>query len=128
VDAAIATGEISRDLPFVRREAIAALTASYPNRQAASDGIAQKLRTFYRTSYADLYAGQRQAVEKAIAAAQFAYYRNVFPTMKVGWGTYPNNIGHMDFPGCFRCHDDSHTAKDGSVIRQDCDLCHTIEE
>jgi hypothetical protein len=128
VDAAIASGDISRELPFVRREVIAALTAPYPNRQAAADTIAQRLRTFYRTSYADLYAGQRQAVEKTISAAQFAYYRNIFPSMKVGWGTYPNNIGHMDFPGCFRCHDDSHTAKDGSVIRQDCDLCHTIEE
>jgi hypothetical protein len=32
-----------------------------------------------------------------------------------------------DFPGCFRCHDDNHTAKDGKKISQDCDSCHTIE-
>jgi hypothetical protein len=92
------------------------------------DAIAQKLRTFYRGSYAELYAQKRQEVERAVRAAQGAYARNIFPTMNVGWGTYPNNIGHMDFPGCFRCHDDSHASKDGSVIRQDCDLCHTIEE
>jgi hypothetical protein len=128
VDAAIASAEISRDLPFVRREAVAAITADYPSREAAADGIAQKLRAFYRTSHADVYAHKRRDVERAVTAAQTAYARNVFPSMKVGWGTYPNNIGHMDFPGCFRCHDDSHTAKDGSVIRQDCDLCHTIEE
>jgi hypothetical protein len=128
VDAAIATGEISRDLPFVRREAVSALTATYPTREAGVDAIAQKLRTFYRGSYAELYAQKRQEVERAVRAAQGAYARNIFPTMNVGWGTYPNNIGHMDFPGCFRCHDDSHASKDGSVIRQDCDLCHTIEE
>jgi hypothetical protein len=47
--------------------------------------------------------------------------------MKVGWGTYQNNIGHLNFPGCFRCHDDNHKAKDGSVISQDCELCHSME-
>jgi hypothetical protein len=47
--------------------------------------------------------------------------------MNVSWGTYVNNIGHSSGPGCFRCHDDNHKSKDGAVIRQDCDLCHTIE-
>ena len=47
--------------------------------------------------------------------------------MKVKWGTYPNHLGHVDTPGCFRCHDDSHKAKDGAVIKQDCELCHAIQ-
>ena len=47
--------------------------------------------------------------------------------MNVQFGTYPNNIGHMDSPGCFRCHDDNHKSKDGKTISQDCDTCHTIE-
>jgi hypothetical protein len=51
----------------------------------------------------------------------------VFPQMNVTWGTYPNHIGHMDAPGCFRCHDDLHKTKDGRVIKQDCTLCHTFE-
>ena len=52
------------------------------------------------------------------------YNRNVFPDLKVTWGTYPNNLGHTDFPGCFRCHDGSHTAADGKTISQDCSACH----
>ena len=36
------------------------------------------------------------------------------------------NIGHTDFPGCFRCHDGAHTAKDGSSITQDCNACHNL--
>ena len=52
------------------------------------------------------------------------YNRNVFPDLKVTWGTYPNNLGHMDFPGCFRCHDGSHTAANGKTITQDCNTCH----
>jgi len=61
-----------------------------------------------------------------VRAAQALYRRNVFPSMRVGWGTYPTNIGHIAFPGCFRCHDENHKAADGSVIRQDCELCHTF--
>ena len=48
--------------------------------------------------------------------------------MKVTWGTYPNHIGHVDTPGCFRCHDDSHKSADGKLIAQDCELCHSIPE
>ena len=46
--------------------------------------------------------------------------------MKVTWGAYPMNIGHTDFPGCFRCHDGGHNAKDGKSITQDCNACHNL--
>jgi len=54
------------------------------------------------------------------------FNRNVFPEMKVTWGAYPNNLGHSDFPGCFRCHDDGHTATGGLKITQDCNACHSL--
>ena len=54
------------------------------------------------------------------------YLQNVFPEMKISWGTYPNNLGHMDFPGCFRCHDGNHTSSDGRVISNDCATCHDL--
>ena len=47
--------------------------------------------------------------------------------MQITWGTYANNIGHVDFPGCFRCHDDAKKTGDGRVIKQDCELCHKME-
>ena len=54
------------------------------------------------------------------------YSQNVFPYMKVTWGTHPNHIGHMEYPGCFRCHDGNHAAKDGTSIPQDCSTCHNL--
>jgi nitrate/TMAO reductase-like tetraheme cytochrome c subunit len=121
VDTAIAQGLIPRDLPFVRREAVAAVSATYGDRQAALDGIAMRLQQFY-ASRSEVDTG---LVKRAVAGAQDIWAHNVFPAMRVKWGTYPNNIGHVDAPGCFRCHDDSHKANDGSAIRQDCELCHT---
>ena len=127
VDEVIARGIMPRTLPFVRREAVKALKVSYPSQEAAGEGISRTLREFYRSQFPQASMGQRQDVEQAVSAADAVYRRNVFPEMNVQFGTYPNNIGHMDFPGCFRCHDDSHKAKDGSKITQDCDSCHKIE-
>jgi len=126
VDAALSAGEMPVDLPFARREAVAALTTEYDSKEAALDAIAVALRGFYRTEVSAAYMGRRQDVERVVNATQELYRRNVFPTMKVGFGKYSNNIGHMDFPGCFRCHDDNHKAADGRVISQSCDLCHEI--
>jgi hypothetical protein len=124
VDGALALGSVPRTLPFVRREMVAAIKKEYPDQDAAASGIESHLRAFYTK---EATKAPPADVARAIAQANALYRRNVFPTMKVGWGTYPNNIGHMAFPGCFRCHDDSHKSKDGKAIRQDCDLCHTIE-
>jgi hypothetical protein len=126
VDEAMSIGEISTKLPFARREAVAALKATYASQEAAAEAIASRLRTFYREKYPTVYGAQQQDVERAVNATARLYRRNVFPSMNVGWGSYPNNVGHMAFPGCFRCHDESHKAADGSVIRQECDLCHAM--
>ena len=69
---------------------------------------------------------QRTQVDGAVQALQGIYSRNVFPEMKVTWGTYPNNLGHQNFPGCFRCHDDNHKSQAGKTITQDCSACHDL--
>ena len=124
VDNALAQGRVPRELPFVRREVLAAVTVDYPDRRAALDTIASRLRAYYSGPR----AADSQLVERAVAGAQDVWAGNVFPAMKVKWGTYTNHIGHVDTPGCFRCHDDEHKAKDGRVIRQDCTLCHSEVE
>ena len=80
--------------------------------------------SFYQQNYPEVYANRSQDIRDAGRAVLAIYNRNVFPDLKVSWGTYPNNQGHTDFPGCFRCHDGSHTAGDGKTIGQDCNTCH----
>lgn len=120
VDQALANGLLPRELPFLRREAVAVLARSHADGAAASDAIASHLTGFY--------TGERNAdpatLERAIAGLRRVYSHNVFPEMNLTWGTHPNHLGHTDSPGCFRCHDGEHRAPDGRTIRQDCDLCH----
>jgi hypothetical protein len=126
VDRALAEGRISRQLPFVRKQSVALLRASYPDRPTAVARLAAGLREFYAAGYPAVLRDRPRDVDAAAGELAAIYQRNVFPDMKVGWGTYPNNIGHADFPGCFRCHDDKHRAADGRVISQDCNACHSV--
>jgi hypothetical protein len=121
VDTAVAAGRIPRELPFARREAVAAVSGDYPDRAAGLDAIARRLNDFYTPRGAD-----RGLVDRAVQATQEVWSANVFPAMNVTWGTYRNQLGHIDTPGCFRCHDDRKAA-DGRTISQDCELCHSIQ-
>jgi NapC/NirT cytochrome c family, N-terminal region len=126
VDQALSRGQISTDLPFIKKKAVEVLQADYPDRDTAAKRIAASLYDFYRTSYPDVYGQKRSEVDAAVSQVQAIYLSNVFPAMKITWGTYPNNLGHQDFPGCFRCHDGSHTSADGRTIPNDCNTCHTL--
>jgi hypothetical protein len=126
VDTALLTGLIDRTLPYVKREAVRALSRPYASKQEAREGIATSLDSFYVTQYPRLYRTSREAVKKAIGEVQRIYQTNIFPEMKVDWRTHPDNIGHTLYPGCFRCHEGNHVSEDGKVIGKDCQLCHTI--
>jgi hypothetical protein len=120
VDNAIANGYLPRTLPFARREAVAALKDEYASGEEALRGIEARLRKAFAAHSND------PALPTVVATVQDIYARNIFPAMKVKWATYPNNIGHVFFNGCFRCHDDNHKTRDGSVIKQDCETCHAM--
>ena len=127
VNELMARGDIPKTLPFARRETVKALKSSYATQEQAGEGISRTLGDFYRSQFPADDMSRRQDVEKTVKAVTDVYRRNVFPEMNVAFGTYMNNIGHIDFPGCFRCHDDNHKTKDGKAIGQDCETCHKIE-
>ena len=124
VDNALVLGDISASLPFIKKESVELLKAEYSTQAEAGEKLPHDLAGFYEQNYPDVYKQRIQDINQAAQTVLAIYHRNVFPDLKVTWGTYPNNLGHMDFPGCFRCHDGSHTAGDGKTITQDCNACH----
>jgi hypothetical protein len=125
VDAAIEAGRIDRSLPFARREAVKALRVEYPSAEAARDGLQARLAELY-LSDPERARERRAAVDAAAVELAAIWSRNVWPRMKIGWGTYPTALGHEAAPGCFRCHDGDHATADGRAISGDCDLCHRL--
>ena len=126
VDHAMAAGQISATLPFVKKTAVELLKATYSSDDDAAQKIPAGLNSFYQQKYADIFAKRANDVQAAGQALLAIYRSNVFPDLKVTWGTYPNNLGHIDDPGCFRCHDGSHSTADKKTITQDCNTCHQM--
>ena len=126
IDQALAAGAISPSLPWIHKEGLALLNATYSSQEEAGVQIPEQLQTFYRSQNPAVLSQNAALVDQAGKELVTLYDQNVFPFMKVTWGTHPNNIGHMEYPGCFRCHDGSHTASNGNTIPQDCSVCHNV--
>jgi hypothetical protein len=126
VDQAFAAGRLDPSLPYLKRQSIAALTKQYNTTDEAVNSIASHLDQFYRSNYPEVYSGKNSSVKSAIGEMQRIFKTYFFPEMKTDWQAHPNNIGHFYFNGCFRCHDGEHVSNTGKVIRNDCNLCHTV--
>jgi nitrate/TMAO reductase-like tetraheme cytochrome c subunit len=125
VDSALAQGRIARTLPHIKTEALKVLQADYASHEEARRRIPERIAAFYAENYPAL-ASQAGAVRSAGEAVAEIYCANVFPSMKIGWGTYVSHVGHTNSPGCFRCHDEEHKTAEGKTISQDCSLCHQV--
>jgi hypothetical protein len=126
VDLRMSRGLISSELPYIHKKSVELLKADYPDRDIAQKQIVEGIENYYRTSYPGVYTSKRALIEQSAENVAKIYLRNIFPDMKMTWGVHPNNLGHNDFPGCFRCHDGSHTSADGRTISNDCTACHNL--
>ena len=123
---AMAEGAVSPDLPWIHKEGLELLKANYATAEEAKVKIPEQLTAFYKAQNPDVLNQKGALVKAAGDELALLFSQNVFPYMKVTWGTHPNHIGHMSYPGCFRCHDGDHAAKDGTAITQDCAACHNL--
>ena len=126
VDKALDAGEIDATLPFIKRESVRAILGDYRDKAAAEAGIEKHFIAFYQQEYPDVWQTRQDAVRQAAKAVAEHYKRSIFPAMKVNWRTYPENVGHMISPGCFRCHDGLHVDDTGDAIMSTCETCHVF--
>lgn len=119
VNQALATGRLPRSLPWIKREAVAALSVFYTSEAGAMDSISLALSSFYKDQGIDLDP-------EVIETVQGLYDQNMFPHMRSRWDVYPVNTGHFLWKGCFRCHGSDLKTAEGKGISAECDLCHTI--
>jgi nitrate/TMAO reductase-like tetraheme cytochrome c subunit len=126
VDNSLLARRLDASLPFLKQQAVAALSANYETTDAAMQGIAKAIEGFYESKYPALEKSKELEIRNAIAELKRIYRNTMFPEMKLNWQTHPNNIGHFYFSGCFRCHDGQHVSPDGKVIAKDCQICHSV--
>ncbi len=126
VDNALITGEIPKELPYIKQVAMNVLKGPFTDKDSAHAYIRDSITNFYRTGYPEVFATGKNLIDKAIAGILKEFSMNVFPYMRASAKNYLNHIGHLESDGCFRCHSDRHTSEKGRTISKDCDICHTI--
>ncbi len=127
LDEAMKSGEIPADLPYIKQKGVEVLEATYQTEQDAANAITA-VQHFYRVKHPEIYNVREDDVKQAVAGLQAIFDKTQFPFMQVTWETHANNIGHKDFPGCFRCHDGKHLSADNQAIRLECNICHNVPQ
>jgi hypothetical protein len=123
---AVFLGKIDKSLPMIKHIGVQVLSQEYETTEVALEKIAQGVWDFYRADYPELVVSKQAEIEAAVKELQARFQESIFPRMKIFWTTYPDNIGHLYFPGCFRCHDGKHVTKFGERLTRDCRTCHVI--
>jgi hypothetical protein len=123
VNTAMQRGQINSEIPLIRKKAVEILSVKYTSREKAFAAL-DALEGYYRkTSY---YSGHDDQIKTAIQTLKEIYDRTVFHDQQIDWTTHPNNLGHINSPGCFRCHDGKHLDDQKQAIRLECNVCHSI--
>ncbi len=128
VDFGLLSKKINPAIPGIREDSLTVLQKEYATRDQAREQIVADLLSLQAKRHGQEFVAKNE--QTLISSGSYlveAYMDNVWPKMKVTWGTYKEHIGHQDAEegyGCFRCHDDEHQTEFGKTMSQSCDLCH----
>lgn len=125
IDQMLQRGLISPSIPEIRDIALKTYSKDYTSMYTALASF-DLLDYYYEQKFPDYYAQNRELIIQAIDELKVSYQNTVYPEQKSDWTSHPDNIGHLNSPGCFRCHDGSHLSQEKEAIRLECNLCHAI--
>jgi hypothetical protein len=128
LDEAMANGVLPAHLPYLRREAYAAMETHEDFDEVIA--AIEQIPAFYEQNYPSIYEGEQDLLADVVAELKDMYATSHFPEAKVNHETYPDNLAHLEDPGCFRCHDGKHYVEDARdiSIRLHCTICHTVPQ
>ena len=121
----LSAGLIDSSLPYIKKLGMDVLSKDYPE-ETVKSAIHDAVFSFYTEKYPEIAKDKALLLEKTSEEFQKIWAQNNYPHMKSNWSTYPDNIGHLMWPGCFRCHDNRHKNESGDVIKKDCNVCHVF--
>ncbi|HEB70487.1 MAG TPA: cytochrome C [Desulfobulbus sp.] len=131
VDFGLLSKKINPKIKGIRADGLTAIEIRYTSQDDAGKNLVNNLMELQKKRNAVQAAKYEGDIRKAGEYLLGRYLGNVWPDMKVSWGTYKTHLGHRyadEGYGCWRCHDDEHENKKGGTISQDCSFCHDEPE
>ena len=125
LDSAFTLGKIAKDIPDIQQKGVEVLRGKYASQEDGLNAIGE-LDAYYKNNFPNYYSSDSEKVKQAIEVLKKIYTDSVFIEQKVDWDSHPTNVGHINSPGCFRCHDGKHLNAADEAIRLECNLCHSI--
>ncbi|MDH5751695.1 MAG: NapC/NirT family cytochrome c [Deltaproteobacteria bacterium] len=126
VNQALGSGAIDSSLPYIKRLAVKALDGKYKTTEQGEAIIEKMIIGFYKDEYPEVYQSHHTNIKAAANTLKKIFRQSFFPEMKARYSAYPDHIGHRDWPGCFRCHNDKLESASGKTIFTECSKCHLI--
>lgn len=131
VDFGIRSKKINPEVVGLREDSLTVLTKEYVSREEAKELMVTELLALQSSRDVKSAKKNEALIRKAGEYLLETYLGNIWPQMKIQWGTYKEHLGHQfeeQGYGCFRCHNEEHENAGGETISQDCSLCHDDPE
>ena len=97
VDFGLYSKKIDPDIPGIREDSLTVLQKKYASHAEAREKIVEDLLALQSKRHgADFVAKNEQALITSGTYLLQAYLENVWPKMRITWGTYKQHIGHQD--------------------------------
>jgi nitrate/TMAO reductase-like tetraheme cytochrome c subunit len=127
---ALAADRVSQAIPFVKKRGLETVAYRY-NSAAGADEAIRRLAVSYHAEYPNVFLENADGLWRSLEALAVIYRQTSHPEMAAAADDYPNQLGHTDSSGCFRCHDGGHyKIVDGRLsdeaIPSRCSTCHTF--
>lgn len=127
MDNLLQTGQIEATIPNIKAKGVEVLSSPFGSSPELAKQAIERVNAYYEQNFPEYYQANTPAVQAAVAALQEWYPKLHFPDQGLDWTTHPDNLGHKEWPGCFRCHDGKHFSEDRTeAVRLECNLCHSI--
>ncbi|HEU4758835.1 MAG TPA: NapC/NirT family cytochrome c [Dehalococcoidia bacterium] len=130
IDEAIAQERIDRDIPLIKKNALAVMSPRYAS-LAEADQAFRDLEESYHRDYPYLFLEKPGSLALSLTTIREIYHQTAAPQMRAFPQDYPSYLGHTDSAGCFRCHDGGHYKIENGRLSDEpiparCSLCHTF--
>lgn len=130
LDEALASGLLSPELPYMKKTMRELLLREIETEREARTQVREAVDG-YMSAYPDAATEDIPDVRQYLLAREddlvaLKVAREHLEDANINWQSFPDNTGHLDGPGCFRCHNGSLQTAEGVPVPVNCTTCHSV--